>query len=125
MRPAELSERSRVILSAIAEGRLYDQILAANPKLTYHDIFWAAAEALEKAERGDAGPTYEQRMAEIRQKYPRAYEKWDEGEDAQLAELYHSGKQPSEIATILQRQPSAIRSRLARLNLVNDSSPAS
>jgi DNA-binding NarL/FixJ family response regulator len=118
----ELSARSRAILVAIAEGRSYDQILAADSALTYHDIFWAAGEALEIAERGDTGSTYEQRMAEIRQKHPRAYEAWTEDEEAQLTELHQSGKQPAEIAAQLQRQPGAIRSRLAKLNLLGPSS---
>ena len=42
-----LSEKSRAILQAIAEGHTYEQILVQDLAWTYHDIFQAAAEALE------------------------------------------------------------------------------
>ncbi len=38
-------KRSRAILKAVAEGMSFEQILARNPNLNYHDIFRAAAEA--------------------------------------------------------------------------------
>jgi hypothetical protein len=115
MKATELSEGSRAILSAIAEGRSFDQILAGNPSLTYHDIFYAAGEALEIAEQSDGGSTYEQRLAEIRQKHPRAYDKWSEEEDGRLAQLHQQGNSVEQIATSFQRQPTAIRSRLRKL----------
>jgi hypothetical protein len=40
------SPKSRVVLSLIAEGRTYEQILSLHPELTYYDIFAAAREAL-------------------------------------------------------------------------------
>ena len=114
----ELNDKSRAILEAIAEGHSYEQILSSNPKLTYNDIFRAAAEALESLDQPGKGKTYEQRMTEIRQAYPRAYDKWSDQEDARLTELFRKGIVVKEIAKTLQRQPSAIRSRLAKLNLV-------
>lgn len=39
------SKKSRAILKAIAEGHSFDQILADNSTVNYHDIFRAAAEA--------------------------------------------------------------------------------
>ena len=42
-----LSEKSRAILQAIAKGHTYEQILVQDLAWTYHDIFQAAAEALE------------------------------------------------------------------------------
>lgn len=60
---------------------------------------------------------YERRLAQIHKVYPRAYEKWSNEEDAKLAQLFQSGKSIKEIATQLQRQPSAIRSRILKLNL--------
>jgi len=50
MEPGELSEKSRAILEAIAEGHSYEQILSGRIAGTYNDIFRAAAEALEIAE---------------------------------------------------------------------------
>jgi uncharacterized protein YciW len=114
----ELTERSRAILEAIAHGHAYEQILVQDLTLTYHDIFQAAVEALDvaKAERG--GKSYDERMKEIRQAHPRAYEKWSAEEDDRLSQLSQSRKPVSEIANVLQRQPSAIRSRLAKLSLL-------
>jgi hypothetical protein len=39
------SKKSRVILKAIAEGHSFEQILADNSTVNYHDIFRAAAQA--------------------------------------------------------------------------------
>jgi len=70
METTELTEKSRAILEAIAKGHTYEQILVQDLAWTYHDIFQAAAEALDvaKAERG--GKSYDQRMDEIRQDHP-------------------------------------------------------
>lgn len=121
MEPCELGESSRTILEAIAEGRSYDQILLLGVADTYHDIFRAAAEALDIAERVKIGKTYDQRMAEIRQTNPRAYEKWSSEEDAKLTSLFRAGASIGELANTHERQPSAIRSRLAKLDLTSES----
>ncbi|MEG4420248.1 hypothetical protein QUA70_16910 [Microcoleus sp. LAD1_D5] len=54
----------------------------------------------------------------IRQKYPRAYVKWSQDEDENLKKEYASGQQMDELAQRFQRQPSAIRSRLQKLGLI-------
>jgi DNA-binding CsgD family transcriptional regulator len=117
MEPIALSKKSHVILEAIAEGHSYEQILAQYVAWTYQDIFEAAAEALNVLKTG-VGKSYEKRMEEIRQEHPRAYEKWTDQEDDQLRQLVESRTTAKEIARILQRQPSAIRSRLDKLNLI-------
>lgn len=119
MEPNKLSPKSRTILAAIAQGHSYDQILAGELDLTYHDIFNAATEALTIAD--SAAQTYQERLDEIQQLHPRAYEKWTDEEDAQLTQLFRSGQTAKQIAETLQRQPSAVRSRLAKLNLVSSS----
>jgi DNA-binding NarL/FixJ family response regulator len=116
----ELNEKSRTILELIAEGYSYDQILQKKPNVKYLDIFQAAAEALEVAEQFKPGSSYEQRMAEIHQAHPRAYEKWSDEEDATLKNLFRSGSSAKEIGCKLKRQPSAIRSRLAKFGLVGN-----
>jgi hypothetical protein len=112
----QLSEKSRAILEAIARGHTYEQILVQDLAWTYHDIFAAAAEAL-KLENSLPESDYEQRMTEIKQDHPRAYEKWSPEEDEQLRQLFYSNTSPSKMSEILKRQPSAIRSRLVKLNL--------
>ena len=110
-----LSEKSRVILQAIAKGHTYEQILVQDLAWTYHDIFLAAAEALEAGQVTNEGNSYD--VEEIRHDHPRAYEKWSDEEDGQLSEVCRSGKSVREIAKTLNRQDGAIRSRLAKLNL--------
>lgn len=114
----ELSSRSATVLKLMAEGRTYEQILALNPELTYLDIFNAAREALEVA--GEVPSAYEERLAKIRKVHPRAYAKWTDEEDAKLAQFVQSGYSVDEIASQLQRQPGAIRSRMRKRNLVEE-----
>lgn len=110
-----LSERSVNVLKLIAEGRSYEQILTFQPDLTYRDIFDAAREALEAT--GEVLSDYQERMAEVRRDHPRAYEPWTDEEDATLVRLSQAGRTVDEIAAQLQRQPSAVRSRMQKRNL--------
>ena len=47
MKSNRLSEKSHTIVAALAKGCSCEQILAAHPTLTYHDIFRAVAEMPE------------------------------------------------------------------------------
>jgi ATP-dependent DNA helicase RecQ len=58
---------------------------------------------------------YEDRVAAIKKLHPRAYEKWSQEEVTELQSLYEQGASVSELSARFQRQPSAIRSRLAKL----------
>ncbi len=114
----QLSSDARKILGLIAEGHSYEQILKTDERLTYLDIFNAAGEVLKLTTCKDRD--YHQRLLEIRKSYPRAYEKWTSEEETQLTELFRAGTEINHIAAELQRQPSAIRSRLGKLGLVKD-----
>ena len=57
-------------------------------------------------------------IQEIRQNYPKAYERWTENGDIHLKNEYTRGKTINELANIFQRKPSAIRSRLQKLGLL-------
>lgn len=109
-----LSSKSKGILSLIADGLSYDQIVDGHPEFTYLDIFNAASEAIENDEKR---PSYHTRMAAIKEKNPNAYEKWTDDEENRLRELFGLGKSDREIGKILGRQPSAIASRKQKLNL--------
>jgi ribonuclease D len=63
---------------------------------------------------------YEERLATIKQHSPRAYEKWTQEEDTDLLSLHAAGTPLSQLATHFQRQPSAVRSRLAKLSPDSD-----
>ena len=58
-------------------------------------------------------------LDDIKQTYPKAYERWTSDEDEQLKTKYHEGVGIAELATFFQRQPGAIRSRLAKLGLLS------
>lgn len=111
---SKLSPKSFAVLSLIAEGYSYGQIIDGHPEITYLDIFHAAEEALKLSE---SVTSYQERMAKIKEKYPKAYEKWEASEDGQLRSMYSSGTGILELSTHFQRQPSAIRSRLEKLGL--------
>ena len=109
-----LSDKSVAVLSLIAEGCSYGQIVDGHADISYFDIFAAAEEALTL----NASITDNtERMAKIKRKYPRAYERWSKDDDDQLAAMYKNGIVIAEIAAHFQRQPSAIHSRLAKLGL--------
>lgn len=110
----QLTSKSIAILSLIADGHSYAQIVDGHPDITYRDIFAAAEEALRLNETDS---DYHQRMAVIKRKHPRAYEKWSDEEDDELRSLFKRGVGSSEAAEHFGRQPSAISSRLNKLGL--------
>jgi hypothetical protein len=61
---------------------------------------------------------YHERLDEIKRRHPKAYERWTDAEDAALAAMHREHKTIGEMAARFQRELSAIRSRLAKLNLV-------
>lgn len=113
-----LSRRSAEVLRLISQGHTYEQILSIHPEMTYLDIFRAAGEALEALETpARESSAYEERLSRVRESHARAYDKWTPSEDAELSRLAAMGESAEEIAKRLQRQPSAVRSRMTRLNL--------
>lgn len=63
-------------------------------------------------------------LSEVKQRHPRAYEKWSPAEDAELLDLHRQGTSVAGLAEYFRRQPSAIRSRLAKLPLSDGASPS-
>lgn len=57
-------------------------------------------------------------VAEIRKKYPSAYEKWTKGEERKLVSEYGNGKTIKELSGIFGRQRAAIRAKLRKLNII-------
>lgn len=58
------------------------------------------------------------RLAQIKEEYPQAYEKWTEKDDEELCVLFGDGMSIQDLANYFQRQPGGIRSRLKKLDLV-------
>ena len=66
------------------------------------------------------GEKVKSRLDKIREAYPNAYRPWPKDSDEKLTELF-SGKTPlKELAKIFGRQAGAIRSRLVKLNLLEE-----
>ena len=108
-----LGEKSVMVLGLIADGHSYSQIVDGDPDLSYHDIFFAAEEAL----RSNGSYTDHQgRLAEIKSRYPRAYEPWTRKDDRDLIALQAQMDGSEDLAVRFQRQPSAILAHLARVN---------
>ena len=103
------------VLSLIAEGRSYEQIVSLYPDLTYKDVFRAAEEAVKVISSPKS--SYQVRLGEIKRQHPRAYEKWTEIEEDRVRQMHTEGKSDREIADELHRQPSAISSRIPKLGL--------
>jgi uncharacterized Zn finger protein (UPF0148 family) len=68
--------------------------------------------AQDEVDEENAAPDH---VARIRETHPRAYERWSDEEDGRLKEMHLAGRTAAEIAGDLQRQPSAIRSRLQKM----------
>ncbi len=108
-----LSSKATAVLALIAEGQSYAQIVDGHPGITYLDIFHAAEEALRLNE---SESDYQVRLAAIKKRHPRAYEKWTETEDADLKSMRANGASIHQLAAHFQRQPSAITSRLSKFD---------
>ena len=62
-------------------------------------------------------------IEQVRKSHARAYDRWSASEDQRLKDLSVSGQSVDEIASTLQRQPSAIRARLGRLGITAQNEP--
>lgn len=60
---------------------------------------------------------YLQRLEEIKEEFPNAYEPWSEEEDEKLKKLFFKKVSILELSKIFKRQPSAIKSRLKKFEI--------
>jgi DNA-binding NarL/FixJ family response regulator len=128
-----LTEKSRLILEAIAKGHTYEQILLQELAWTYHDIFAAAAEALGRSTLPHSGtkvtpapptpgatssvvPSYS--VEEIRSEHTNAYRAWSPEEEGELRQLHAGGLSVDAIGARIGRQSGGVRSRLRKLGLI-------
>lgn len=82
-------------------------------------VDWQASHGLSSTDKRDSrGKTYHERLAEIRKKHPRAYDKWTPDEEQELLRKYQNGATINELSVLLARRPGAIRSRLRKRGLL-------
>jgi hypothetical protein len=121
------------ILDMISRGWTYEQILEEYPQLTMVDIMASArfcsefinrfliadgAIRIDSTIRITARRGQVVNLEQLRRRYPRAYEKWDESEDRKLLALFRQGRTFKEIAATLERNVGAVVSRLKKLDLI-------
>ncbi len=75
----------------------------------------------QKKNEGGVNKEY---LAEVRKKYPNAFQRWSKEDEALLRELYQQGHQVPELMTHFQRNQRGIESRLEKLGLELFSSSA-
>lgn len=66
------------------------------------------------------GEYSESTIKRIRHQFPNAYKAWSTDEEKLLTLRFQEGFSIDELATLYQRQPSAIRSRLRKLGILKD-----
>jgi len=69
-------------------------------------------------DESDKISSYSEKMANIKEKYPSAYEPWTLELDQQLIKYHNEGKSIRELRDIFGRQRGGIRSRLKKLELI-------
>lgn len=82
--------------------------------LMTEDFFHKISDVIQSNDSGQ----YHKKINKIKKQYPKAYEKWTFGEEIKLKRLFALKKNVTEIAEKLERQPSAIESRLKKMGLI-------
>jgi len=82
---------------------------------------WKSMSDAERDARRPESPRQDgrDRLRAIKARHPRAYQRWSEEEHTQLRRLVGEGRSEKTIAAMMQRQPSAIRSRIFKLGLLD------
>lgn len=121
------------VLSQIATGLTYKQILDKYPQLELTDILMSAktaSEIIDTMMKVRQNHTLSVSMEFIvkdnqmvsidamRQKHKRAFVKWNSQEIDQLVALFKQEKPVEEIAKILERSPESIKIKLRRMGMM-------
>ena len=77
-------------------------------------------EASPAAKSEFAEESHADKLAKLREKHPNAYMPWSESQDQELKDLFERGLAGSAISKTLGRKPGAIRSRLIKLGLIEE-----
>lgn len=125
-----------VILGKSIEGHSYfekdlaDETIISDPKSTSTNDAHVSTEEIDISDQLKELIKYlpitksndqfsDQRVLEIREEFPRAYEPWSSKEDSLLKKAYKENDDIKELAYLFQRQKGAIKSRLEKkLNII-------
>jgi len=114
VKEAKDGARYLVISESKQAGSSYDH----SRIMIFEEHLESFAEGLQKALQFLGVKTKAYKVDDVRQTYPKAYERWTPEEDERLKLEYQAGVSVSELAIYFQRQPSAIRSRLTKLGVL-------
>lgn len=102
----------------ISESRQGSSSYEHSRVMIFEEHLEAFVEGFQKTLQFLGVKTKSYNVDDVRQRYPKAYERWSPDEDEQLKIKHQAGIDIDELAGYFQRQPSAIRSRLAKLGLL-------
>lgn len=106
----------------ISESKLANEKWEHNRILIFQEHIPTVIEEINKALKfiGVSIKTKAYSIEEVRRAYPKAYAKWTRDEEDALRVKYLEGRSIEELASIFQRKPSAIYSRLRKLGLLRE-----
>jgi hypothetical protein len=113
---------ARLIVSDIS-GEIIEEGRGATIRIDFHDGRRQPVELdvtdreVDRILSGSVAPK-QTRLEKVREKHPRAYERWTSDEERSLEERFREGVSVSELARLHERQRGAIKARLIRLGLL-------
>ena len=72
-------------------------------------------ESPEPKEKAKKSSNWTEKLVKMREEYPKAYMSWSEAENDKLKRLFEKDKGVTELTTVFQRHPGAIRARLKKI----------
>jgi ATP-dependent exoDNAse (exonuclease V) alpha subunit len=114
---------NRMSLQVSAEALAIDRQLRAQSEadakkyaaLEHQDPLRHGSAANRQSKPAEATGGWAEKLAAMRQKYPKAYQPWAAEDDARLQDLFIAGRDLPFLTEALERQPGSIRARLKKL----------
>jgi predicted Holliday junction resolvase-like endonuclease len=122
---ASLTEGQKAIGRAIEKGKVRFEVVRILEDGTINKSSWDSSKKSETAVQADIDPLENipqgyRNMYLFLQKYPKAYEPWDEADDKLLKEKYSIGMSVPEIALVLKRNSGRVQARIKEKKLKRD-----
>lgn len=122
---ASLTEGQKAIARAIENGKVRFEIVRILEDGTVQKTPWGSLKKNQSTPQEDIDPLENiphgyRNMYLFLQKYPKAYEPWDEADDKLLKESFFDGLSVSEIAHAIKRNPGRVQARIKEKELKRD-----
>jgi hypothetical protein len=114
-----LDLKIQAVIDDLTHSSSYEDFLSKPNKWEFNDLVLTARRVLAWAKHnGILKDESAKQWTALKKQYPNAYQRWTDGDDATLTLLFKKGTGELELSEHFGRQPSAIRSRLEKLGLV-------